>query len=204
MTGTYTQNVTSKTVLRIVFLIAAGGIGTWLCTQNYSLAMYGHLALLLQPVMGVGFLLKKVYPLYKPKLQKALIMIGVVVSIVILIWLIGIEQQFIDISANMIISPLKFYLSSFSGIYLCLIVAKGIERLPIVSKAFSYVGQISFEIMVFHMASFKIVDYVYTTILKQGDPVKLVELPYSYKNLWLFYLVAGIVIPALIRFIIDK
>lgn len=125
-------------------------------------------------------------------------------SIAILIWLMGIEDGFIDISANMIISPLKFYMSSFSGIYLCLIVAKWIESLSFLKNIFAYIGRLSFEIMVFHVMAFKLVDYAYTILLQQGGIADLGRLPYSYKKLWLFYLIGGICIPVLIKFVLGK
>lgn len=153
---------------------------------------------------GGAFLLKKFYDLYSFRQNCVTTIIGILLSIAILIWLMEIEDGFIDISASMIISPLKFYMSSFSGIYLCLIVAKWIESLSFLRNIISYIGRLSFEIMVFHIMSFKLVDYVYTILLEQGDVVELGRLPYSYKNLWLVYLIGGIAIPISIKFIIGK
>lgn len=193
-----------KMIVFVFLLMLSGGIGAWLCMQNWPLAAYGHLALLLQPIMGGAFLLKKFYDLYSFRQNCVTTIIGILLSIAILIWLMEIEDGFIDISASMIISPLKFYMSSFSGIYLCLIVAKWIESLSFLRNIISYIGRLSFEIMVFHIMSFKLVDYVYTILLEQGDVVELGRLPYSYKNLWLVYLIGGIAIPISIKFIIGK
>lgn len=49
-----------KLIVFLLFLMIPGGTGAWLCMQNWPLAAYGHLALLLQPIMGGGIFIKKI------------------------------------------------------------------------------------------------------------------------------------------------
>lgn len=155
--------------LLVLILSVCGGIGTWCCIKGYRLKCYGELALLLQPIIGSGWLIKElgdnVKKRFSKKILKIVCLIGIFSACAIIGWIVGVKDQLIDLSAHMIIGPISFYLVSFAGIYLCMCIAKMIMVSYRFRKIISFVGRCSYEIMVFHILAFKLIDLFYTKII---------------------------------------
>jgi len=105
----------------------------------------------------------------------------------------------IDLSANSIINPPIFYLLSLLGIYFCLALAKTIDYFKCSKKIFEIIGKNSFHIMALHFMIIKFIDIAYAYIKGIKDINVISKYPYAFSNnLWLLYIILGVIIPIII------
>lgn len=107
-----------------------------------------------------------------------------------------------DMQGN-IYSPL-FLLSTILGIYIVLYLSEAIVKQKIALKILSYIGQNSLPIMILHLLSFKAVSFIIILLYKYPMS-RLADFPFIWLPLWwIIYSIAGIFIPLLFVFIVDK
>ena len=95
------------------------------------------------------------------------------------------------------------YVISPVGIYMVLCAAKYLSLLP-VATAFSFLGAHSFDIMALHFSVLKLTDIVYASLFG-ADRSILINFPVSYaEQLWIIYLLAGLLLPAAAGVLIDR
>ncbi|MEN6595762.1 MAG: acyltransferase family protein [Clostridiaceae bacterium] len=105
----------------------------------------------------------------------------------------------IALSDEEIIGPLRFFIISYSGIYMCLYFAKLIQMIPLVRHYFQLIGTYSFEIMACHFLTTKIIDLIYAAIIGETDRLVYGAFVSAYsKECWFFYALFGTLVPALV------
>lgn len=105
----------------------------------------------------------------------------------------------VALSDEEIIGPLRFFVVSFSGIYLCLYLAKLIQRIPFLRNYFRLIGMYSFEIMACHFLTTKLIDLIYAAIIGETDRLVYGAFVSAYsKECWLIYAIIGTLLPALV------
>lgn len=122
-------------------------------------------------------------------------------GVLVAISLMNIGQ--IELSANMIISPLLFYPVTLVGICFCLSLGNLLNRRRISSRLFSYAGKKSFHIMASHFLVLKLTDLL-ISLFRNTDPSVLAKFPYSHEGAGLLYTLMGVSIPLIICFTYDK
>ncbi|MCR4611519.1 MAG: acyltransferase [Lachnospiraceae bacterium] len=98
---------------------------------------------------------------------------------------------------------LQMYIPGLVGIFSSLVVAWLINKVPVVNKAFNFMGDNSLVIMIVHYPVIKIVDKI--VCLNIGDPDKTLydKIPMSFPEIWPVYLVACIVVSVICVFIVK-
>ena len=105
----------------------------------------------------------------------------------------------IELSNEEIIGPLRFFITSFCGIYVCLYLAKLIKMIPIIRRYFQLIGTYSFEIMACHFLTTKLVDLIYAAIIGETDRLVYGTFVSAYsKECWVIYALFGTLAPALV------
>ena len=143
------------------------------------------------PIFYFGYLFKQ----YENKINMKLVY--AFISAVVLYFLS--RKGSIDMANEIFVNPIFYILSSILGIYLSVYVSKLINK----NKVLEYIGKNTTIILALHFICFKIVDYLY--IKYAGISMKnLSAFPVLKRELWLFYSIAGIFIPIILKLIYDK
>lgn len=110
----------------------------------------------------------------------------------------------IMLNENKIINPITFVITSICGIYMLCFLAKKIQELK-VGKFFSMCGRYSFQIMAFHLISFKVATWIIAKC-KIENMTELPDLIPKTSNIITFviYMFAGIVVPILLAKLFEK
>lgn len=110
----------------------------------------------------------------------------------------------IALNINKIINPLTFLITSICGIYMLCFLAKKMEKLKI-SKILSTCGKYSFQIMAFHLLSFKMAMLIITKCNIE-NVTKLSDLVPKTSNViaFIIYMIVGTIVPVLIVKLFEK
>ena len=177
-----------------------GFIGFFLNMRKCGLPYNLQAALLVVPIYFLAWLMK----LYLPNFQRFLPWYGCILSAFLLTQCNSRLHIFVDL-ASMSVPGLWFYVVSVIGIYFVLSLACLMERLAPVSKVLAFLGRQSFDIMAVHFTVFKLLDYGYAAFVLGTVPENLSSFPVSFRQeLGPVYLLAGLFIPAVIGWAVDK
>ena len=177
-----------------------GFIGFFLNMRKCGLPYNLQAALLVVPIYFLAWLMK----LYLPNFQRFLPWYGCILSAFLLTQCNSRLHIFVDL-ASMSVPGLWFYVVSVIGIYFVLSLACLMERLAPVSKVLAFLGRQSFDIMAVHFTVFKLLDYGYAAFVLGTVPENLSSFPVSFRQeLGPAYLLAGLFIPAVIGWAVDK
>ena len=87
------------------------------------------------------------------------------------------------------------HIAAFLGIYMCLVLAKVVQKIEMLAKITAMYGKASFWIMFVHFPVLKIFDWCYTILYVEGDFAQYRNLPVAYTYLWPVYLMLGLGVP---------
>lgn len=183
-----------RTILIISLSLVAGIIGLISCARTFSYTIFTHVALLLIPILMLGYLISmKNIDLKKLlKWPVALVFMGIFVYFTV------IKDCLVNLSVGQIVSVYLFYPITVSGVYVICFVAKLITKSKHLSNVFSFVGKHSFDIMALHFLIIKVIDVIYGTLI--NDSWKEYSFfPRAYPNIWPIYLLASVVIAPFVR-----
>lgn len=185
-----------KEIFSFVIAAVLGVAGVYLVINSIKLAWRADIALLVMPIIYLGYLVK----LYWTKVPISVI--GAVLSIITLYvcYINGLE---ISYAAGIIGNPVLYYIATFSGIYLVLFVAKIINKMNYLSKIIAHLGEKSFHIMALHFLAFKVVNY-FDVMINGKESFMIAQFPSSNWDWWYLYLFVGLVVPVLGVYIFGK
>ncbi len=188
------KNKTVNIIVSWVVYIALAYVGTYIEMQNLQFTERTQCVIMLVPLVFLGYKFREHYDVLKKFVRWWAIIPFALLNHFALKW----TGTNIDLSQNMIISPLWFYALSLSGIYVCLGLSQLINMIKPLRWAFSKMGEYSYEIMALHFTAFKAVIWLYDTLKGQKAFLKM-DLPsfptFMGDRLWYFYLPAGIILP---------
>ncbi len=192
-THTFIHNAVKYVSVAILSLIA-GAIGVILNTRGISLNYHIHTAFLVIPLYAVAYFLR-VFCKDIGKILKWYLAIPAA-----LVLYAAVQRGWrIELSAEMIIGPVRFYAISLAGIYLCMYLAKLLQKLPYIKAYFAWIGRQSFDIMALHFLCIKLVDIVYALCIHESDPQVYGQFVCAYsENCWFYYALLGTALPALV------
>lgn len=110
----------------------------------------------------------------------------------------------VGMNANTFPNGLFLIASSLSGIYFVIYISKLLEKIPIISNIFSYIGKNTLPIIALHFVSFKLIMYLQLLfgVIKYEDMAYLTG--YNNANWWyILYVIAGVGVPLLYDFIMK-
>ena len=179
------KNKTSFQISMIIIMLFYAGAGLYYNYAGMYLAYHIQTSFLSAPFIYIGFLVKQQYG----RFEKYFSRIGYLISAAFLFLLVAVFNFQIELSVNLIISPLLFYPVSLLGIYFCMSLANTTRQHPRISKAMAYIGKNSFHYMALHFTMFKIVDLIAVKLF-HCSPEALSEFPHSYEFGLLYVLVS--------------
>ena len=173
-------------------------IGLFLYSREVGIAYHLQTAFLAIGFMYLGHALR----IFVKDLQKFLNPVAGILCFAALIVLRKTTNITMDLS-GFHIPGVWIYVISPMGIYMVLCAAKFLVKLP-VAAAFSFLGSHSFDIMALHFSAIKLTDIVYASF-GGADRSLLISFPVSYaEQLWIIYLLAGLLLPAAAGVLIDR
>ena len=179
--------------------LAMGALGLKFCMMHKELILHSHSALVLMPVLVVGYLLAY----YGVNLKRFLKWPVALLATGFCVYMLAIKDCVIELAAEEIISPVLFYPVTFCGIYMVCYGAKWIEKWAPASRFFCFIGRYSFDIMALHFLAFKLVDGVYGRLV--GDAPEIYsKFPCAYPKLWPIYLTLSLVASPWVRIACSK
>lgn len=190
--------------LLILTLLVCGAAswGFWMWYTDRTLPINLNRELCVMPLFFIGYLCRKY--VHWLRLHWSIALIG-------LIWLVYAQRgQFLGIGQYAFVSPHFFYACSLSGIYMTLWVATFISRvkwLSLLQRALDYIGRYSFDIMLWHFCSFKVVSlmriYLSSLPVERLADFPMIENVGHYYD-FVLYTIAGVTLPLLIRWAIRR
>ena len=182
------------------FLASVCGIfGLW-CISYSPLGWHFEIAFLMVPILLLGQMLHQ----NSEMLSKILSIWFVIPYLFFAYYILSYYQTNIDLSFDQIINPIVIYPLLIGGIYCCLVFEKYLKiYCCYIHRVISKVGDFSLDIMMMHIVPVKLVDYFYLTYI---DPTagSLQAIPYGCDNLWLMYILTGVILPIIFRLIVDS
>ena len=154
--------------------------------QQITSAYYAAEAVLVVPLLYLGFLARRYWERISPFLNPAA---ALPAAFVLLVMLRLYPGQRIDLSSYQIWSPALFYPLSLLGLFMACGFARGLCRVPILSSLLALAGRNSFSVMALHLPVFKLVDVVYGSL--SGIDPALYELAPRAFGFWPVYLLVG-------------
>lgn len=180
--------------------LGIGLVGVFLFMRKSGIMFNLQTSFLVVPIYFFAYLMR----IYLPDFKKYMTWYGCVITAVILYLINNSLYIYIEL-ASMSIPGLWFFVISLIGIYFVLSLAVLIEKLPRLCRFLSFLGRYSFDIMAVHFAIFKLIDLAYVRLVLKAVPDNLAAFPISFTHeLWVFYLLGGVLIPAACGFILDK
>lgn len=171
-----------------------GAWGVFFIFRGLPISYQLHLALLVQPFFGIGWLIKSCCPHYRQMLKwYAAIPCGALLAF----WVRS-RALYIDLSLGRIGNGWEYFLLALLGIYCCMWLASVIEKSRLAGGLFSLLGRHSFDIMCLHFVVFKVLDVLYGRFHLGDIPEIYSAFPQAYSTtLWPLYILAGTCLPAL-------
>ena len=188
-----------RLLLHLIVIVAAAAVGLYTNYYGMYLPFHVQTAFLGIPVIYLGYLFNR----YREKLIPFANPLTAILTGAFMYWFLKQNMGYIELSQNSIISPLLFYPITLIGMWFCVSVAASIQKIPLLTKLFSYFGSISFHIMALHMLVFKIFDRICGQVL-HWDAQLITRFPTALDNIGLVYTILGLGISASIVFILTK
>lgn len=199
------KNKLFKDSFIILVSIMFGILGISFTSSNSHIYLFVHISFLFMPILMIGNEISKIG---LDKLKKYLNLPFSIICWIFILLVLNKTNTNIDLSSNMIISPILFYPVSLAGIYSILYLGKLIDNSKHKTKdLISYIGRNSFHIMALHFIMFKIVDLAIFVIYKltnHNNDFILSAFPVSNNKFWSLYTIVGIFGPILIVYLISK
>jgi len=187
-----------RTVSTVLLCGLCGFIGLYSCANGYTYVYYTHVALLLIPLICLGYLVS----LYKIRPEKLFRWPVALLSLGLFVYLTVFRNLQVNLATGEVASFSLFYVITLSGIYPVCYLAKLLSKNTYTARAFSFLGRYSFDIMALHFLIMKTVDLIYGTAV--GAAPEIVSLfPRAFPQLWPVYL-AGVTLPPLIRILFNR
>lgn len=182
-------------------VLAAGITGLFLYDRQCALPYNMHCSILVIPLYYAAWMMRR----HLPSFRSFTTWYGALISAVLL-HLVNIKLRiYIDISA-MAIPGILFYPIALLGIYLVLSLSSLAERIPGISRALSFLGRHSLDIMALHFLVFKLIDLAYSQIPSVSVTAEnLAGFPVGFRGkLEPVYLLLGVLLPALAGWGVDR
>lgn len=148
-----------------------------------------QVSLTVMPFLWIGYLIRN----YGRGLEKYLSVCAALI-LTLAIYFISFHH-----SLDLIIGILYpgMYLVAFSGMYVCMVLAKYLSRLKKIGSFIASCGKASFWIMAVHFPLIKIIDRIWAAHIGDPDRALYLTLPHSFDYMWPVYLLLGIGVPLL-------
>lgn len=184
-----------KVIAYIFISLICYNLGAYLIDNKYMIQYFIDVALLVIPIICVGYLYKQFQNKFKIDFK-----INIILSIVLCIFSIYFlvkcknEEGMVSLNIKYYISKVWFLIVSFSGIYLNVVLSKLIQKIKQLNNIFSYLGQNSFHIMALHLLMFKIAGLAICLITNKDTLyiANIAIIPKTEKY-WLLYTIVGII-----------
>lgn len=186
----------------IVFgVFIAGIMGLFLYDRKCYLPYSMQCAFLVIPFYYAAWMLRR----HLPSFQRYTTWYGAVVSAILLHLVNSRLLIFIDISV-MDIPGALYYPIALLGIYFVLSISVLSLRVPYLSSLLAFFGRHSFDIMALHFLVFKLIDLAYVRLVPAAAAsASLADFPVTFRGrLEPFYLVLGVLLPALVGWMADR
>ncbi|MEC0184349.1 acyltransferase family protein [Paenibacillus peoriae] len=189
-------------IATVIITLSLYYLGFVLNSEQIKLAFFLDISLIVTIVFLIGFLIRY----YNVKINY-----NWWISSICLAILYFSLQKFghVEMSQRQFINPIMFLICSFSGIYINMYIGKLIIKTRFLARMFSYIGEHSASIMVFHLLIFKLINVIYVKI--HSLPLYYVAkfpLVYGAHGWWIVYSFFGVATPVgviyLINIIIDN
>jgi len=139
--------------------------------------------------------------MYREELKKFVTWYGAVIAVVITGFFLLYAGRSFSVDSSQSIGFKFIYLTAAIGIYLCLEIAKELNKGQ-ASRFFAYIGKISVYVLAMFGFVFKLLDAIYVLVVRPDYIAALGELPTSEYYAGVVYVIAGILVPfALVRLI---
>lgn len=185
-----TKTTWVKIAVQAILVIGITVVGYIIEAKYIDLPAHMQIAWVVMPFLWVGYLLRN----YKIDLSKYLNPIVAIVCF-ILVYLAS-KHYFLDLVFQMVYPYM--HIVAFLGIYMCLYLAKVLQKIKIVNIIFEIFGKASFWIMFVHFPLFKIFDWFYTIKFNNSNFDEYRVIPIAYQHLVPVYLLIGLGLTTLV------
>lgn len=188
-----------KYITQLCLIAGCAVVGYHFELKQLSLPAYMHVSLVVMPFLWGGYLLRTAKLEYKKYLN-----IIVAVICAILVYYISGKYWF-DLAMQWVYPYMHIF--AFFGIYMCLYVAKIIQKIPYVNKLFVTYGKASFWLMFIHLPLCRLFDWAYIQLKHKENfeelyyTISTVIFPEKFE---LIYLLLGLGVSLFIYVIYDK
>jgi len=188
------KNKIANNIISVIVYLAIAYIGTYIEMQDLQFTERTQCVLMMVPLVWLGFKYREYQHVLGKFVKWWAILPFALLNYFALKW----TGTNIDLSKNMIISPIWFYVLSLSGTYMCMGLSQLINKWKVSRWCFAKMGEYSFEIMALHFTAFKVVIWLYDT-LKGATAFLKVDLQ-SFPTMagdrfWYYYIPAGVILP---------
>lgn len=183
--------------LAVICITGCTGIVT--CHRNMNFPFHMQTALLGVPVIYLGYCCR----LYHERLKRIANPFVGIACAVFMFWFLKQNRGYIELSQNLIISPLMFYPMTGCGMLFCMSLASMIQKWKYSSVLISYIGTASFHIMASHFLVFKLFDWIYGRIIGASYEITM-RFPGAFDYNGLVYTILGVGIPALTLYLFQR
>jgi fucose 4-O-acetylase-like acetyltransferase len=190
-----THSVFLKFLFQAVAVIGLAVLAYPVLSANEHFASNLHFALEALPYIWVGYLLRN----YGGEWLRCLHLLPGVLGAVLL-YVIS-RRIFLDWTLGLVVPYM--HLIAFVGIYVCLVLAKYLKRVPVVSVFIGYLGSHSFFVMVAHFMLLRVTDRMISLYI--GDTTRELYdvLPVAFPQMWPLYLLVAVFGSALLALFWD-
>ena len=182
-----TNNLWLKYIFQFVIILLLTIVGYILEQRRIDLVAHMQIVWIVMPFLWVGYLLRKSRISWDKYLN---IPVGVICAFLLLL----VSKRYTLDLVFEIVYPFM-HIAAFLGIYMCLVLAKVVQKIEMLAKITAMYGKASFWIMFVHFPVLKIFDWCYTILYVEGDFAQYRNLPVAYTYLWPVYLMLGLGVP---------
>lgn len=191
------KNKTANIIISWLVYLVVAYVGTYIEMQDLQFTERTQCVLMMVPLVFLGYKFREYYAVLSKFVKWWAILPFAALNYFALKW----TGTNIDLSKNMIISPIWFYVLSLSGTYMCLGLSQLINKIKPLRWCFAKMGEYSFEIMALHFLAFKAVVFLYDVLsgAKAFLKVDLQSFPtYNGDRFWYYYIPAGVILPIVV------
>lgn len=181
------QSIISAVFLCIGFSLYLSGYDLFKLNRVFSYYCLFH----------IGYLLRKYHISDRERTNKIhLVILGITFAVLLVFNQLGT----IELVDNYYVNPVYLIIVSITGWHFLYEIAFFIQKIALLTNVFVYLGQNTMAILILHLFSFKIINYIGVIIFKQ--PICLVAafpVLYSGAAWWVIYTFTGVLIPLLLN-----
>lgn len=191
----YVKVIWIKILVQGILIAGITLVGYIIESRYIDLPAHTQIAWVVMPFLWVGYLMRN----YHFDLMKFLNPVVAIICFVLVY--IASNHFFLDLVFQMVYPYM--HIVAFLGIYVCLYVAKLLNKIKVLDKLFDTFGRASFWIMVVHFPLFKIFDWFYTVLFNNSNFEEYRVIPIAYQHLVPLYLVMGLGLTTVVFVIYD-